>query len=82
MATAMFLAAGLFFARFWSRCRDLLFLAFTAAFWLLALNEALIVLVPESTSGEQIWFFLLRVVAFLLITAAIIRKNAKEADED
>ena len=30
MVTAGFLAVGLFFARFWSRGRDLLFLAFTA----------------------------------------------------
>ena len=47
MVTAGFLAAGLFFARFWARSRDVLFLAFTAAFWLLALNEALVALVPE-----------------------------------
>jgi hypothetical protein len=82
MTTAVFLATGLFFARFWLRCRDLLFLAFTAAFWLLALNEALISLVPETTPGEQVWFFLLRVAAFLLIAAAIVRKNTIEADED
>jgi hypothetical protein len=81
MTTAVFLTAGLFFARFWSRCRDLLFLAFTAAFWLLALNEALIALVPETTPGGQIWFFLLRVAAFLLIVAAIVRKNAVETDD-
>jgi hypothetical protein len=82
MITAVFLAAVLFFARFWSRCRDLLFLAFTVAFWLLALNEALIALVPETTPGEQIWFFLLRVAAFLLIATAIVHKNAGEADEN
>ena len=40
MVTAGFLASGLFFARFWARSRDILFLAFTAAFWLLALNQA------------------------------------------
>jgi hypothetical protein len=82
MVTAGFLAVGLFFARFWSRRRDLLFMAFTVAFWLLALNEALIALMPETTPGEPIWFFLLRVAAFLLIAAAIVRKNAVEADED
>ena len=38
MVTAGFLAGGLFFARFWVRSRDCLFLAFAAAFWLLALN--------------------------------------------
>jgi hypothetical protein len=48
----------------------------------LALNEAFISLVPETTPGEQVWFFLLRVAAFLLIAAAIVRKNTIEADED
>jgi hypothetical protein len=81
MVTAGFLAAGLFFARFWSRSRDLLFLAFTAAFWLLALNEALIALAPEPVGGRS-WFYLLRVAAFLLIAAAIIQKNASGNDVD
>ena len=34
MVTAGLLTGGLFFARFWARSRDSLFLAFTAAFWL------------------------------------------------
>ncbi len=42
MVTAGFLASGLFFARFWVRSRDSFFLAFTAAFWLLALNQMLV----------------------------------------
>lgn len=75
MVTAGFLAGGLFFARFWVRSRDGLFLAFTGAFWLLALNEMLISLVPEAEI-RQSWFYLLRVVAFLLIALAIVRKNA------
>jgi hypothetical protein len=81
MVTAGFLAAGLFFARFWLRSRDFLFLAFAAAFWLLALNEALIALAPEPRGGQS-WFYLLRVAAFLLIAAAIVRKNAVEPEEE
>jgi hypothetical protein len=81
MVTAGYVACGLFFARFWWRSRDLLFLAFTAAFWLLALNGALVVLVPE-TPEQKSWFYLLRVAAFLLIAAAIIRKNAGDTGED
>jgi hypothetical protein len=81
MVTAGFLAAGLYFARFWSRSRDFLFLAFTIAFWLLALNQAFVALAPEPASGQS-WFYLLRVAAFLLIAAAIVRKNAGEPDED
>jgi hypothetical protein len=80
MVTAGFLIAGLFFARFWMRSRDGLFLAFTAAFWLLALNQALVSLVEEPEYNQS-WFYLLRVVAFLLIAGAIVRKNAEDAEE-
>lgn len=81
MVTSGFLAGGLFFARFWVRSRDALFLAFTASFWLLALNQALVALVQEP-EANQIWFYLLRVAAFLLIAAAIVRKNAGDAGDD
>jgi hypothetical protein len=81
MVTAGFLAGGLFVARFWARSRDSLFVAFTAAFWLLALNELLVALVQES-EDRQTWFYLLRVAAFLLIALAIVRKNATDAGED
>jgi hypothetical protein len=81
MVTAGFLAAGLFFARFWVRSRDGLFLAFTAAFWLLALNEMLVALAQES-EDRQPWFHLLRVAAFVLIAIAIVRKNAPGAEDD
>jgi hypothetical protein len=40
-----FLIAGLFFLRFWTRTRDFLFAAFAAAFWLLAANQALAVMI-------------------------------------
>ena len=39
MVTAGFLACGLFFARFWVAQPGQLFLAFAAAFWLLAANQ-------------------------------------------
>ncbi len=81
MVTAGFMACGLFFARFWWRSRDVLFLAFAAAFWLLALNAALVVLVPEPDEMKS-WFYLLRVTAFLLIAAAIVRKNTTEPGDD
>ena len=81
MVTAGLLTGGLFFARFWVRSRDSLFLAFTAAFWLLALNQAVVALV-ERPEADQSWFYLLRVAAFLLIAAAIVRKNAGDAGDD
>ena len=41
----------------------------------MALNEALIALAPP-LGGGQSWFYPLRVIAFLLIAAAIVLKNA------
>ena len=81
MVTAGFLASGLFFARFWARSRDCLFLAFAAAFWLLALNQMLVALV-HGAGGQRVWLYLMRVAAFLLIAAAIVRKNAGDTGED
>jgi hypothetical protein len=78
---AGFLACGLFFLRFWSRSRDFLFLAFAVAFWLLALNVAVVVLFPEPDETRS-WFYLIRVAAYLLIVVAIVRKNAGTASEE
>jgi hypothetical protein len=81
MVTAGFMACGLFFARFWWRSKDTLFLAFAAAFWLLALNAALVVMVTRSDENKS-WFYLLRVAAYLLIAIAVVRKNAGDPEED
>jgi hypothetical protein len=69
-----FLACGLFFLKFWWRSRDLLFAAFAAAFWLLALNAGLVALIPKPGEARS-WFYLLRIAAFLLIVLAVIGKN-------
>jgi len=66
--------AGAFFLRFWSRTRDGLFLAFAAAFWLLALQQALVAL-SGGAREEQGWTYVIRLAAFILIIAAIVRKN-------
>ena len=71
-----YLVAGLFFLRFWTRTRDGLFLAFAAAFWLLALNQTLLAITNVELE-ERSWFYLLRVAAFLLIIAAVVRKNGE-----
>ena len=80
IVSAGFLACGLFFLRFWSRSRDFLFLAFAAAFWLLALNVAVVILVPEPDEIRS-WFYLIRVVAYVLIAIAIVRKNAVDVED-
>lgn len=72
--TALYLIAGLFFLRFWRRTRDGLFLAFAAAFALLALNQGILAL-GGLLREEQTWVYLLRLAAFLLIILGIARKN-------
>jgi hypothetical protein len=74
VATTGFVLAGLFFFRFWRRTGDGLFIAFGIAFWLMALNQGLLVL-SEIPREEQSWLYLLRIAAFALLIIAIIAKN-------
>lgn len=71
-----FLVSGLFFLRFWRRTRDLLFVAFALAFWLLAANQTLLVLL-DIPYEERSWIYLLRLAAFTLIIVAVVRKNRR-----
>jgi len=72
--TMAYLVATIFFLRFWVRARDVLFLTFAAAFFLLAVNQGLIG-IYGSTTETRAAFYSLRLVGFLLIIAAIVRKN-------
>lgn len=69
-----FVLAGLFFLRFWKRTGDRLFLAFTLAFWLLGLAQALLAFAVVPVE-ERSWLYLLRLAAFVLILLAIWGKN-------
>lgn len=72
--TAGYMVAGLFFLKFWGRTRDTLFMAFSCAFWLLALNQLLLA-VSNIPREERSWVFLLRLAAFAIIAFAIVHKN-------
>lgn len=72
-----FLLAGLFFFRFWTRTHDELFLAFTLAFWLLGLVQALLTISRDLAEEERSWLYLLRLAAFSIILLAIWRKNRR-----
>lgn len=78
LLTAGYAVAGVFFFSFWRHTRDSLFLVFGIAFWLMALNQALPILlgIPRE---EQSGIYLLRLAAFVLIIAAILRKNVGKA---
>ena len=74
--TLGFLAVGLFFLKFWRRTGDGLFAAFAVAFGLLAANQAIPVLLGIP-SEDQGYVYLLRLAAFVLIIAAVLRKNLR-----
>ena len=69
-----FAICALFFLRFWRRTREELFLAFALAFLLLGIGQTILALanIPTEERGS---LYLLRLLAFLLILAAIYRKN-------
>ena len=66
--------AGLFFFRFWWHTRDRFFLFFAGSFWLEAANRVALALVPHADEQEPL-FYLIRLVAYGLILAAIWQKN-------
>jgi membrane-associated PAP2 superfamily phosphatase len=71
---AGYAVAALFFLKFWRQTSDRLFGWFAASFLLLmvqriALTDAL------DTAVNPLWYYLLRLLAFVLIIVAIIEKN-------
>lgn len=66
--------AGLFFFRFWYHTRDGFFLCFAGSFWLEAGNRVALALVDHADEQEPL-FYLVRLVAYALILAAIWQKN-------
>ena len=71
------LTAALFFLKFWRATRDGLFLAFAIAFLIEGLNRAGVLLLERPNEGSPI-VYLVRLLAFLLIAAAIVRKNREQ----
>jgi hypothetical protein len=79
--TMGYLVAAGFFARFWRKTADRLFLAFAIAFVLLALNQALAHWL--GAADERLGYtYLLRVLGFVLILAAIIDKNVARSGKN
>jgi hypothetical protein len=70
-----YLAAGLFFLRFWRQSHDRLFAVFAVSFFLLALHRVLLALIEEPANTT--WLYLMRLAAFLLILGAIVDKNRR-----
>lgn len=74
-ATAMAAGtAGLFFLHFWRKTRDRLFLMFAIAFWLEAIQRALLALSPKPNEGDPL-LYAVRLLAYAIIVVAILDKN-------
>ena len=68
------LGVALFFFRYWRSSGDRLFLAFSLAFSVFAVNRVLLSLLEEGSEART-YVYLLRALAFLLIAAAVVDKN-------
>jgi hypothetical protein len=71
------LIAATFFLHFWKNTRDRFFFFFAVAFFAEALNRAALSLTTVSQEQEP-FFYLVRLLAFGLIIAAIVDKNRAE----
>ncbi|MGQ0546467.1 MAG: DUF5985 family protein [Betaproteobacteria bacterium] len=77
--TLGYVVAAAFFLQFWRKTGERLFLAFAAAFVLFAINQGLapvFQVVNEPTS----LIYVLRIVGFVIIIAAIVDKNVFAGD--
>jgi hypothetical protein len=68
--------AALFFLRFWHATRDRLFLYFASAFGLMAVQRTILTALRASSELE-VPSYGLRLLAFLLILAAVLDKNLR-----
>jgi hypothetical protein len=74
VAAAGSFGVGLFFLRLWRDTRDRFFAFFGVAFWVLALNWLVLVWIAPASEHRH-YFYVARLVAFLLIIVAIVDKN-------
>lgn len=72
--TLAYVIASVYFVHFWRRTADRLFLAFALAFGLLALNQVTVFALGVADERYN-YAYILRVLGFILILAAIVDKN-------
>ena len=70
------LVASIFFLKFWRATRDQLFLAFAVALALEGLTRVYTLVTADTYEGTPA-IYVLRLVAYLIILAAIFRKNRR-----
>lgn len=68
------ITAAIFFLKFWKRTHDSLFLAFGVAFLIEGVNRIAVLEAQRPNEGSP-WTYVVRLIAFLIILAAILNKN-------
>ena len=74
IATAGAWAIGLILLRLWRETADRFFALFGVAFWVLSLNWLALAVAEPPNEGRH-YFYITRLVAFVLIIVAIVDKN-------
>lgn len=70
-----FLVVAAYFLKFWAKSRDKFFLLFATAFLLLGIERFCVSMFIGRTTISYI--YIIRLIAFFLIFAAIVQKNRK-----
>ena len=70
------LLAGLTFLRFFRQTSDRLFMWFAFAFWMLSAHWAALAIAQPPDEARH-WFYVLRLVGFVLILVAVAEKNVR-----
>jgi uncharacterized membrane protein HdeD (DUF308 family) len=73
IATASITAAA-FFWKFWRQSRDSFFLSFAVSFLIQGLERTALVFFERPNEGAP-WIYFVRLLAMLIILAAILKKN-------
>ena len=68
------LVIAVFFLRFWRQSRDRLFAIFSVAFFAFAINRLLLTFLGEGSEART-FVYIVRLISFLLIIAAVVDKN-------
>ncbi len=71
-----FAVASMFFVRFWVKTQDRLFGVFAAAFGMLAIERVFLLMIAAEDETRT-YVYLIRLVAFSCIIAAVIDKNRR-----
>jgi len=74
---SLYMVATVFFVKFWTRTGDRLFLAFAVAFVMEGFNRLQFLSVNHPEDGSP-GIYIVRILAFSLIAAAVIAKNLQQ----